>query len=202
MSRRGWACLVVEGPPQLAPTPRSSGRGPTLPANDLTLGLFASAIKAVSDASRCPRHDRLVRGRLERIPRDGLSPWLIAAALGLASAAAAGLKAPNWVWIVALVAAGLFAIVGIVLLFVHVPAAPASLSRNPSDLALRIASELHEEHVLDARMKVDERAEVARREAERERERRRVADDAPRAQPTAVDETAVRALFGRLAERP
>lgn len=112
--------------------------------HDLALALFAYAIKAVCDASRCPRHDRLVRGRLERIPRAGLAPWLIAAALGLASAAAAGLKAPNWVWIVALVAAVLFAIVGIVLLFVHVPAAPASLSRNPSDLALRIGSELED----------------------------------------------------------
>jgi len=71
-----------------------------------------------------------------------------------------------------------------------------------TDVAGELGIELDEEHVLDARMKVDERAEVAKREAERERERRRVADDAPRTQPAAVDETAVRALFGRLAERP
>lgn len=70
-----------------------------------------------------------------------------------------------------------------------------------TNIAKELDVELEEESVLDARMKVDERAEVAKREAERERERRRVADDAPRAQPAAGDETAVRALFRRLAER-
>jgi hypothetical protein len=71
-----------------------------------------------------------------------------------------------------------------------------------TDVASELGIELDEEKVLDARMNVVERADVAKREAERERERRRVANDAPRAQPPAVDETAVRALFGRLAEQP
>jgi len=69
-------------------------------------------------------------------------------------------------------------------------------------VAGELGIELDEEHVLGARMKVDERAEVAKREAERELERRRVADDALRSQPEVGDEAAVRALFGRLAEVP
>jgi DNA polymerase III delta prime subunit len=71
-----------------------------------------------------------------------------------------------------------------------------------TDLAEELEIELDEDHLVDARTKVDERAQAAKHEAEREREHRRVAEEAPRVQPEAVDETAVRALFGRLAEGP
>jgi DNA polymerase III delta prime subunit len=71
-----------------------------------------------------------------------------------------------------------------------------------TDLAAELNIKLDEDHVDNARAAIDARAETAERQAERELERRRLADDGPRLEPEIGNDEAVRALFGRLAEAP